>query len=119
MKHWCLPGPPSKAASGRVFEGRSVVVAQPGSAFSEMAPPSHSSAAALEEAGQGADKGNCCPQSAAGETPARQNGKQAPICHLSHHLPLALMELGTCTHVHSAMAMPLPRHRNWVTQLPR
>lgn len=91
-----------------MFEGRSVVMgpcaapeAQPGSAFSEMPPLSHSSAPALEEVGEGADKGNCCPQSATGETSIQLKGEQAPICDLNHvTFPWlkALMELGTRLH---------------------
>lgn len=98
-------------------------VAQLRSAFSEMPPLSHSSAPALEEVGESADKGNCCPQSVAGET---ERGTGSNLRSEPRHLPLAE---GThkswehaCTHVHSAMATPLPQHRlchrNRVTELP-
>lgn len=93
--------------------------AQPGSAFSEMPPPSHSPAPELEEVGEGADKGNYCPQSAAGEAPIQQKGEQAPIRNLSHvTFPWlkALRELGTCLHTRAlshgnapAPAQPVPQ----------
>lgn len=60
--------------------------AQPGSAFSEMPPPSHSPAPALEEVGEGADKGNCCPQSVVGET---ERGTGSNLWSEPRHLPLA------------------------------
>lgn len=55
----------------------------------------------LEEVGEGADKGNCCPQSATGETSIQQKEERASICNLNHvTFPWlkALVELGTRLH---------------------
>lgn len=106
-----LPSP-VKAASGSVClntecgygSPSAAPEAEPGSSFSET-PPSLSSAPALEEVGEDADKGKCCPQSAAGETSTRQKGEQAPVCDLSPWLE-ALLELGTCLHTRA------PSHGN-------
>lgn len=86
-----LPGP-VEAASGSVCLNTDMWLWQPqrcsrgtagirvlgnGTTEPQLAP-------ALEEVGEGADKGNCGPQSAAGETSTRQKGEQAPGCHLNH-----------------------------------
>lgn len=108
MKHRCLSGSPSEPCQRYQWKclcgygsPSAAPEAQLRSPFWEMPPPSHSAAPALEEVGEGADKGNCCPQSSAGETSTRQKGEQAPICDLSHVTvpwPKALMELGTRLH---------------------
>lgn len=59
--------------------------------------------------GEGTDKGNCCPQSTAGETSTQQKPEQALIYNLSHInfswlkalVNLGRSSVGVCMHAHA------------------